>query len=152
MATNNQYINELNSIPAPGGHGCHPFLLRVANLARAAGLAPESAFADIRSRIPQGTRIVSDGEICDAIEKGFSTECPEFRCRSQNTTSGLGQSVDIDYELAFHSIVKDGLPLVGAGGLREMSPVAIPEAEMMIAGPFSKLRSLESSRARQILK
>ncbi len=125
MTAYEQYIYELKDIPPPGGNGCHPFLLRVANFARFMGLTPEQAFADIRANIPEGDRPVFDSEIWEAIEKGFSTECPERHTAREKII--VEKAVAINYEPAFHSIVSKGLPLIKTGGLQAMSPVAIPE-------------------------
>jgi hypothetical protein len=53
-------------------------LLTVANRARIAGIPQEQAFTDIRENIPQGKRHVSDREIADAINLGYSSDEPAF--------------------------------------------------------------------------
>lgn len=62
------YEAALREIPAPG-NGCHPHLLRIANLGIRAGLAVDQVVADIRSAIPAGKRHVPDREISAAVEK-----------------------------------------------------------------------------------
>ena len=67
-----RYFEALRTIPAPGGNGCHPYLLLLANLAAKAGRSPEQAFDDIRQSIPAGGRKVLDREIWDAIRKAYN--------------------------------------------------------------------------------
>ncbi len=62
------YAEQLRGMPAPG-NGCHPHLLRIANLGIRAGLAVEQVAADIRAAIPAGKRHVPDREISAAVEK-----------------------------------------------------------------------------------
>jgi len=65
------YLKALRDMPASGGGGCHPHLLRTANYGRALGLNPTIIFDDLRKFV-HGTRDISDDEIVDAIEKAFS--------------------------------------------------------------------------------
>lgn len=67
-----QYYSRLSSIPRPGGNGCHPALLAIANLGVFAGLNAERIFLDLRNHIPPGQRRVSDREIWDAINKALA--------------------------------------------------------------------------------
>lgn len=67
-----KYQGRLSSIPAPGGNGCHPTLLAVANLGVLARLSAERIFQDIRDNIPPGQRWVHNSEIRDAINKALS--------------------------------------------------------------------------------
>jgi len=64
-----RYLQKLNSIPAPGGGGCHQALLGVANLGLYAGRSLHELFDDIKLNIPNGGRQVDDREIVDAINK-----------------------------------------------------------------------------------
>jgi hypothetical protein len=66
-----RYNAALNSIPAPGGAGCHPALLGVANLGVFANLDLEQIFSDIRQSIPTGGRQVPDNEILKTVKKAF---------------------------------------------------------------------------------
>ena len=66
-----RYNLALNSIPAPGGNGCHPALMSVANLGVFANLDPEQIFNDIRRSIPTGGRKVTNNEIRKTIDKAF---------------------------------------------------------------------------------
>ena len=63
-----RYRGALASIPPPG-QGCHPTLLRVANLGIMAGIDEETLAADIRSAIPEGERRVPDREIRVTVDK-----------------------------------------------------------------------------------
>lgn len=69
MTANDRYNSALNSIPAPGGNGCHPALLGVANLGAIAGIEPARIFSDIRNAIPPGRRHASDKEIQVTVSK-----------------------------------------------------------------------------------
>ncbi len=71
-----KYQTALRNIPATG-RGCHPALLGVANLARNAGHDRQQIFDDIRTAIPQGTRIVSDDEIMQAVDKALGESSPK---------------------------------------------------------------------------
>jgi len=66
-----RYNAALNSIPAPGGAGCHPALLGAANLGTLANLDPNQIYSDIRQAIPQGGRRVPNNEILKTIRKAF---------------------------------------------------------------------------------
>lgn len=65
------YQKRLESIPAPGGNGCHPALLGTANLGIMARLTPEQMFADLRQAIKPGKRRVPDQEIWAAINRAI---------------------------------------------------------------------------------
>lgn len=65
------HANLANAI-APGGNGCHGWILSTANLGTFAGVTPEQMFADIRQAIPRGKRRVADREIHEAIQKATS--------------------------------------------------------------------------------
>ena len=67
-----RYLSALNNMPAPGGDGCHPALLGVANYAVKIGIDVEQIFNDIRHSIPHGRRRVPDKEITDTIKKAQS--------------------------------------------------------------------------------
>jgi hypothetical protein len=69
-----RYQIALQSIPAPGGNGCHPALLGAANLGIIAGKEPHEIHSDLRQAIPQGTRLISNREIHDAISKALSDQ------------------------------------------------------------------------------
>ena len=62
------YQEALKTTPAPG-NGCHPHLLRVANIGIRAGRDRTQIFDDTRQAIPGGRRKVPDREIWDAIKK-----------------------------------------------------------------------------------
>jgi len=73
------YKKRLESIPAPGGNGCHSAILGVANYGVMAGLTPEQIYSDIRRAIPHGRRNVPDREIQSAILKAFSDQKKTIR-------------------------------------------------------------------------
>jgi hypothetical protein len=64
-----RYKDRLQNIPEPGGNGCHPSLLSVANTGILAGLPASIIFEDMRKAIPTGGRHVTDRELWDAINK-----------------------------------------------------------------------------------
>jgi len=71
MTPMGRYNDALRSIPPPGGAGCHPALMGVANLGAFANLDPERIFNDIRRSIPAGGRRVPANEIRKTINKAF---------------------------------------------------------------------------------
>ena len=66
-----RYQKILDEFPAPGGNGCHPYLLKAANYAAIAGVEVDMAFQEIKSNIPLGGRQVEDREIIQAIQKAY---------------------------------------------------------------------------------
>ncbi|MGD0236947.1 MAG: hypothetical protein ABSC55_20740 [Syntrophorhabdales bacterium] len=66
-----RYQKRLETIPSPGGNGCHVALLAAANLGIMAGVSPGQIFSDLRAAIPTGKRFVTDREIGDAISKAL---------------------------------------------------------------------------------
>jgi hypothetical protein len=66
-----RYRKRLETIPSPGGNGCHVALLAAANLGIMAGVSPGQIFSDLRAAIPKGKRFVTDREITDAINKAL---------------------------------------------------------------------------------
>jgi len=73
-----RYRDALATIPPPG-QGCHPALLRVANLGIAAGIGAETVVAEIRSAIPEGTRRVTVREIRATVDKAAKEVGSESR-------------------------------------------------------------------------
>jgi hypothetical protein len=67
-----KYQSRLESIPAPGGNGCHTDIMGIANLGVIVGLSAERIFLDIRDHIPHGQRFVHDREIWEAINKALA--------------------------------------------------------------------------------
>lgn len=70
MAALDCYMKSLQAFPAPG-QGAHPHILSVANLGVLAGKDPQVIHDEIRRAIPQGSRVVPDREIRDAINKAL---------------------------------------------------------------------------------
>jgi hypothetical protein len=66
-----KYKSALASIPLPGGGGCHPAILSVANYGVMDGMQQQAIYDDIRQAIPQGKRRIPDREIWDAIKKAM---------------------------------------------------------------------------------
>jgi len=67
----NRYNVALRNIPTPGGNGCHPALMSIANLGIFANLDPEQIYNDIRRSIPTGRRKVPDSEILKTVRKAL---------------------------------------------------------------------------------
>lgn len=117
-----KYRARLVSIPAPGGNGCHPALLAIANLGFIAGLSADKIFLDIWDHIPPGQRRVSDSEIWDAINRaladhGNSTFTPQPRT----------ETVVKDGSAALRKII-DQAKITTEVDLWESSPVRLLEA------------------------
>lgn len=69
LSIRSRYAAALASIPPPGGNGCHPALLGVANLGVMLGLSDAQITADIEASVPPGSRRVTRSEIPDAIRR-----------------------------------------------------------------------------------
>lgn len=65
------FLEAVTRIPAPGGGGCHAFLLTCANIGVREGLDEDAMFRAIRDNVPTGGREVHDGEIRQAIRKAM---------------------------------------------------------------------------------
>jgi len=72
MTLSERYAERLDSIPNPGGNGCHPALLGAANLGARLDLDPEQIHQDIRAHIPPGGRRVPDREIAAAVPRALA--------------------------------------------------------------------------------
>jgi len=66
-----KYYFALKEIPPPGT-GCHPFLLKVANLGRIAFIRRDQVEKDLLKYIPAGDRVVEVREVQEACAKAFS--------------------------------------------------------------------------------
>lgn len=106
----------LAQMPPPGGNGCHPHLLRCANLAKLAGLEPEEAAARIRAAIPAGKRPVTDRELADAIRKAY---------RSDYTPTGRPRQPRRNWPAILAGIIQAGLGTTEED-FRRSSPIAVP--------------------------
>jgi hypothetical protein len=69
-------------IPPSGGNGCHPYLLKLANLSRGLDLSAKEFIQAVRQYLDDSQRPVYDTEILDAYHKAKSTEIP-FRPRRE---------------------------------------------------------------------
>jgi hypothetical protein len=112
------YLDRLQTIPAPGD-GCHPDILGIANLGFMAELPRETIFSDIRASIPAGSRIVSDKEINEAIQKALrdhkgGTYTPQTR-PAPAIRNG---------KTALQKIIEQG-PIGDEADLWEMSPLRL---------------------------
>lgn len=131
MASKNhlkKYKERLSEIPAPGGNGCHPALLGVANHGVMAGLSREQIFNDLRQAIKPGGRYVPDQEIWTAITKA----CTDPR---QAITLPNGESyrrylpprakpIIRNGKIALQNIIKQGT-ISAEADLCDSSPVCI---------------------------
>jgi hypothetical protein len=70
-----RYIYELQHMPPSGGGGCHPALLRIANLGRIAGVDCAQVAQDLAAHV-RGTRKITHAEIGAAVEKAFNSPSP----------------------------------------------------------------------------
>jgi len=119
-----RYREALDTIPPPG-RGCHPTLLRVANLGIAAGIAAESVFSDIRAAIPQGTRRVPDREILVTVDKAAkdaASATPAHRPRAWPSKT----NPQVDGVRLRNKIIAEGSR--DEADLWEASPVRLGEA------------------------
>lgn len=114
-----QFINEL---PPPGGGGAHQALYRAGCLGCRAGLTAESVVADVRTHLPEGSRVVSDAEIEQGVEAGFA-----------EVSGGVKRPSSIGPRIrpgALESILREGRGATEAD-VRRRSPVKLdwPEGE-----------------------
>ena len=125
------YDDQLQRIPAPGGNGCHPHLMRLANLGVCRGLTPEQVFQDIKAAIPQGGRRVPDREILVTIEKAFREKnSGETRRRATWKPHNPVRRPQLDADGLRAKIMAEGSP--EEVDLWEVSPVRLdgePEAD-----------------------
>jgi hypothetical protein len=66
------FAQKLQRMPAPGGAGCHTYLLSAANVGVREGLEDDAIFDALRVAIPPGGREVPDREIMAAVRKARS--------------------------------------------------------------------------------
>jgi len=113
-----RYLNAMAATPAPG-RGCHPYLLKVANLGIRAGVKPNQICRDIRKTIPTGSRKVPNREIQQAVEKAARE---------------AGKPLPARFALPANNNIVDGSKLFGAiteqvpknASLEKLSPVELP--------------------------
>lgn len=127
----NVYDEKLTSFPAPGGNGCHPYLLRVANYGVRAGLTQERIYSDIRRSIPPGRRKVPDREILEAIAKAFSDhKKPVILPNGQSYNRYIppkAKPVIHDGKMVLRNIIKQG-SISTEVDLYDLSPIRLSEA------------------------
>ena len=116
------YQAELQATPAPGS-GCHPHLLRVANLGAISGLAPDQVAADIRQAIPAGKRHVPDREIQLTVQKAFREKTDSKRLDNWQPFKAPVSRPRIDANALLAKIMAEGSP--EEVDLWEASPVRL---------------------------
>jgi len=67
-----EYEAFLERLPRPGGGGAHRAIFAAACHGARAGLSQEQVCADLRAKLPKGTREVSDREIEEGVAAGFA--------------------------------------------------------------------------------
>lgn len=97
-----RYEDALRSIPAPGS-GCHPYLLKVANIGVRAGLDAEIMIREIAASIPSGKRSVPRGEVRAAVERAQRDASSRFPLPASDRYAVRSHSTGpvIDAELFF---------------------------------------------------
>lgn len=120
----------LTEIPPPGGNGCHPALLGIANYGVMARLTPEQIYLLIRSSIPPGRRKVTDREIYAAIDKAFSDQKKPIILSNgkiyNRYTSPKVKPVIHSGKITLQNIRKQGIISTEAA-LCDMSPIPLYE-------------------------
>ena len=109
------YRDALRNLPASGGGGCHPALLRVSNFGRLAGVSRAQIAQDLTARV-HGTRKVTRAEILAAVNKAFNSP--------YTTTPRVNTRPTVDGAKLLNAILERGTPFDEAG-LWESSPVRI---------------------------
>lgn len=140
-----KYRDALARIPRPGGDGCHNYLMTPANLAARAGVTAEQCLVDIRAAIPEGGRIVTDGEIGDAVRKAYGDHARGYIPAPPARPAGPV----IDWA-RYRQVLIDRAADAGEVDLWELSPVRI-DWEPGLADAFAVLRSLWGERERLFL-
>lgn len=67
-----EYLAYIGRLPAPGGNGAHRALYGAACFGLRAGLAAERVMDDLREHLPEGTRVVPDDEIEQAVTQAYA--------------------------------------------------------------------------------
>ena len=84
-----KYKRALETIPPPGGNGCHTALLGVANRGIRAKVPPATIANDLRQHTPPGGRTVTDTEIWQAVEKAAREHGKQYTPQPTRITTGL---------------------------------------------------------------
>ena len=125
-----KYQTALQSLPIPGtGGGCHSRLLGVANLGRNAGHDRQQIFDDIRTAISPGSRVVSDDEIMQAVDKALGESSPKRPHAPSQVAPIVRKLKSPQIKRAVQkSIIDHGGP-VDPDELYRHSPVALSDTE-----------------------
>jgi len=83
------FDDAIKRIPAPGGGGCHPYLLTCANLGVRDDLGEDEIVSRIQKNIPEGGRTVSEREIRDTVQKAMADSMQNLRPRHRPKLKSL---------------------------------------------------------------
>lgn len=122
-----RYTHALRNIPAPGGGGCHPYLLRVANYGIMAGIPDYQIARDIRFHLPSGARAVSDLEIQATIMKARNSSARPLANRTHRPVRRTIKPRPAYDGGKMATVLIEKGDGVDEEALRALSPVSIPE-------------------------
>jgi len=124
MTLKARYEDRLSSIPAPGGNGCHPSLLSVANRGILAGLPPPLIFKDIREAIPKGGRRVPDREIEAAINRALTDHKQDGNYQAPPKPKPIVQNGNAALQtLIAQAEIDNEMDLIEASPIRLLDPI-----------------------------
>ena len=115
----------LQRIPAPGGGGCHPYLMTCANIAAREGRDPEEAIQKIAVSVPKGSRRVSEREIRDTVRKAFHDRLNGVTCMSRPACSVSLSSMRTTTKEQLMEFLHPN-PEISPDELYQASPVTFP--------------------------
>lgn len=123
-----KYQKRLLEIPLPGGNGCHPTLLGIANLGVIGKIPPKQIFYDLRYHIPQGNRHVPDKEIWNAINRALEdhghSDAKKTIMKAQKYKLLNRKRNLYDFAVAFKYLISN-VPIKTEDDLWEASPIRI---------------------------
>ncbi len=123
-----KFLTACLNIPA-SGRGCHPALLGAANLGRNAGYSPQQIFDHMRPAIPPGSRVVSDVEIMQAVDKALEDPAAKPQRNPKQVLKIVRKLKSPQIKRAVQqSIIDHGGP-VDPDVLYRHSPVALSDTE-----------------------
>jgi hypothetical protein len=125
-----KYQASLQSLPSAGaGRGCHQALLGVANLGRNAGYSPQQIFDHMRPAIPPGSRVVSDAEIWQAIDKAMEEPAAKPARTPKQVLKIVRKLKSPQIKRAVQQSIIDRGGHVDLGELYRHSPVPLSDTE-----------------------